>query len=432
VFYLKSCPIVNTNMNKHIKIFTLLSVLVLSACGGSGSSNSNDAPFITTWKTDNEGASGDTQITITTATSDQNYTVDWGDDSEDTVVAGEITQTYASAGTYTVSINGDFNNFVFNAASNTASSDTDAKKLLSVEQWGDIQWSTMANAFNDCENLVLNATDAPDLSQVSDMSYMFEYAESLNSDLNHWDVSSVTNMKAMFKGAENFNGDISSWNVSSVETMFGMFTDADQFNSDISLWNVSSVQDMTLMFYHADLFNQDIGDWDVSSVTSMGSMFSYTPFNQDIGNWDESSVTVMNEMFLSNSHFNQDIGNWTVSSVTTMNSMFNNTSNFNQDISNWDVSSVQNMGAMFNLASDFNQDLSNWDVSSVTNMSYMLSRVTLSTSNYDALLNGWSSQALQSNVTFDGGDSIYSTAAETARSTLVNTYGWSVSDGGAE
>jgi len=71
-------------------------------------------------------------------------------------------------------------------------------------------------------------------------------------------------------------------------------------------------------------------------------------------------------------------------------------------------------------------------VSSVTDMAYMLFDVTLSTTNYDALLNGWAANIVQNNVSFSGGHSIYSTAAETARSTLVNTYGWTISDGGAE
>ena len=38
-----------------------------------------------------------------------------------------------------------------------------------------------------------------------------------NQDLNNWDVSNVTNMSSMFDDATNFNQDISSWDVSNVK-----------------------------------------------------------------------------------------------------------------------------------------------------------------------------------------------------------------------
>jgi surface protein len=164
---------------------------------------------------------------------------------------------------------------------------------------------------------------------------------------------------------------------------------------------------MSSMFYSAGSFNQDIGDWNVSSVTRMYSMFLYA------------------------SSFNQDIGDWDVSSVTDMTNMFYGVSNFNCDISGWDVSSVTSMGTMFAYTS-LDQDLSSWDVSSVTGMSNMFVGLAMSTDNYDALLNGWSTQTLKSNVTFSAGSSTYSTAAETARSSLVNTYGWTITDGGLQ
>jgi hypothetical protein len=69
-------------------------------------------------------------------------------------------------------------------------------------------------------------------------------------------------------------------------------------------------------------------------------------------------------------------------------------------------------------------------VSSVTNMTDMFLKASLSTDNYDALLQGWSSQTLQPNVKFHGGYSQYSAESESARNVLVNTHGWTVTDGG--
>jgi surface protein len=413
-------------MNSYFKIFTLLSALVLTACsGGSGSDNS---PFITTWKTDNEGMSNDNQISITTATSDQNYTVDWGDGSEDSGVTGDITHTYNSAGTYTVSISGDLKNIQFD-------NDTDYQKLLSVEQWGDTQWTTMEKAFYGCLNMVVNATDIPDLSNVTNFSSMFTEARAFNADLSNWNVSSATNMDSMFMRASKFDSDISGWDVSSVTDMGTMFEGATIFNADISQWNVSSVTDMGYMFKNTGLFNQDITDWDVSSVTSMAEMFRGTAvFNQDISKWadDMSLVTNMNAMFYESTAFNKNIGNWNVSSVTNMNSMFKGAAAFNSDIGQWDVSSVIYMSYMFKDAQVFNQNIGSWDVTSVTSMENMFQNTTLSTANYDALLNGWAAQIVQNDVIFSGGNSTYSSAASTAKSALETTYNWTITDGGLQ
>ena len=461
-------------------------------------------PFITTWKTDNPGGSEDNQITITTTTDDQNYTIDWGDGTQNRGVTGGITHTYSSAGIYTVSISEGFKNIRFNQ--NHSFNLGDNNKLLAVEQWGEVQWSTMEKAFYDCENLVLNATDAPDLSGVSSMSLMFFRATAFNQDIGHWDVSAVTDMSGLFTFARTFNQDIGQWDVSAVTDMSGLFTFARTFNQDIGQWDVSAVTDMSSMFEVATTFNQNIGQWDVSAVqdmnwmfaeaydfnqdisqwdvsrvTDMGYMFLFTDaFNQDIGQWDVSavkdmrgmfgsaqvfdqdiglwdvssvadmtymfgsaqafdqdisqwdvsSVTGMSEMFKYASAFNQDIGQWDVSAVNLMDGMFEGAAVFNQDIGQWDVSAVDFMVSMFEGATAFNQDIGQWDVSSVTNMRSMFKDITLATLNYDALLQGWGNQTLQADVDFDGGNSRYSSASEPARNVLMNTFNWSIADGG--
>ena len=162
----------------------------------------------------------------------------------------------------------------------------DASKLVSIDQWGDVQWTTMRSAFRGATNVVYAATDAPDLSRVTDVSNMFRNVFAFNGDPSSWDVSSVTTMSHMFYNATSFNGDPSSWDVSSVTTMSHMFYNATSFNGDVSTWNVSSVTDMSGMFDGATSFNRDISAWNVSSVTNMTGMLDFAAsLDRNLGGW---------------------------------------------------------------------------------------------------------------------------------------------------
>ena len=77
-----------------------------------------------------------------------------------------------------------------------------------------------------------------------------------------------------------FNQDLSSWDVSNVTNMSDMFDYAYSFNQDLSAWDVSNVTNMSEMFYYASSFNQDLSAWDVSNVTNC---FGFS----DYGNWTQ-------------------------------------------------------------------------------------------------------------------------------------------------
>ena len=347
------------------------------------------SPFITTWQTTTAGES----ITIPVGSVLDTYTVSWGDGNTSVDITGDQTHMYDDAGTYTVSISGDFTRIALSGDS------TNAQKMQSIEQWGDIRWNSMSRAFYGASNMIYNATDAPNLSGVTDMSGMFRGAFSFNGDISDWNVSSVTNMSdmfdgatafdqpldswnvssvtkmnSMFSGATSFNGDISDWNVSSVTKMDGMFSGASSFNGDISGWDVSSVTDMYDMFWFASSFNQPLDSWDVSSVTNMHDMFAAASFNQPLNSWNVSSVTDMYSMFSGAASFNQPLDSWDVSSVIRMDYMFVSVTAFDQPLDSWDVSSVTKMDSMFSGAASFNQPLDSWNVSSVTGMHGMFSR----------------------------------------------------------
>jgi surface protein len=283
----------------------------------------------------------------------------------------------------------------------------DKLKLINLNKYGDIKWSSFENSFNGCSNCPFLSTDLPDLSNVTSMSRMFRDASIFNTNnINSWDVSNVTDMSLMFVRATSFNKSLNNWNVSNVTDMNRMFFNATSFDNILDSWNVSNVTDMEFLFYNASSANPDVSNWDVSNVTNMRSMFhNASSANPDVSNWDVSNVTDMNAMFFSASSANPDTSNWDVSSVTRMNSMFATTSSANPDTTNWDVSNV-------------------------TNMRYMFENSNLSVEKLTSIYENWSQLNLQQNVSFSAGTTKYNASGQAGRDILVNTYNWTITDGG--
>ena len=151
-----------------------------------------------------------------------------------------------------------------------------------------------------------------------------------------------------------------------------------------------------------------IGQWNMTAVTNIDNLFFLKTFNEDVSGWDVSNVTSMRNTFRLGP-FNQDISGWDVSKVTTFNSMFDSATSFDQDLSSWDIASnVNNLGDIF------------------TNSG-------LSTTNYDAILIGWSAYTFtNANILFGAGTTQYSAgAAATARGVLTGApNNWTITDGG--
>lgn len=234
-----------------------------------------DNAFITMWKTTTPGE----QIRIPTRdfSMTYDYSVDWGDGTEiSTGENGTASHTYSNPGIYTVKVIGEFPAIFFN--------DNYDQQILSIEQWGNIQWETMEFAFYGCSNLICNATDAPNLSKVKSMQRMFGGAVNFKGDLSNWQVGNVEDMSWLFHGNVIFNSDLSQWDVSSVKTMNRMFLFAETYNQPLNNWDVSSVIDMEQMLGAAYKFNHSLGDWNIRSVTTMEGMLYDTDLS--IENYD--------------------------------------------------------------------------------------------------------------------------------------------------
>ena len=314
-----------------------------------------------------------------------------------------------------------------------------------------------------------------DVSNVTYFAYMFSQNFAFDQPLNSWNMAGKTNLALMFHEARVFNQDLDSWDVSACTTMERMFENATLFNGNITTWNTSNVISMSSMFNMwwggTRPFNQNLNSWDVSSVTTMNGMLAYCiNYNQPMTSWNTSNVIIMSGMFHTMPNFNQDISSWDVSSVTNMSQMFERGSGFNQDISGWDVSSVANFSRFMNMQGAakgvFSFDISGWNTSSATNFTsafyntsmnsnlsnWDIDQVTvftnfktvgdpLSTSDYDATLVSWENQLQAAypggvgytptiSISFNVSQYTLGSAAEAARTSLINTYGWTITDGG--
>lgn len=206
-------------------------------------------------------------------------------------------------------------------------------------------------------------------------------------------------------------------------------TDVPIFHSDVTSFNLTFQNCSNLGNGSATNWSS----WDTSGISFMVKTFSgASSFNKDISGWDMTNVQETREMFRDATSFNQDISGWTFTKVTDMSQMFQGASAFNQNISGWDVSTVTTFSQMFRDAVAFDQNLANWNVEAATILQLMFSNVTLSVTNYDAILIGWNTQTLKNNVTFSVGNSKYnSQAARDARANIIATYNWTIEDQGS-
>ena len=285
------------------------------------------------------------------------------------------------------------------------------------------------------------------VNNVINMSHMFYNAQDFNQNIGSWNVSKVSDMSYMLAGASKFNQSIINWNTISVINMQGMFKNAITFDISINYnelnnaWNTSNVTDMSQMFSGATNFNKNISGLITSNVIDMSYMFSdASRFNQYIGFWNTSKVINMYGMFMNATSFNQKIrydsinDYWNTHLVEDMSYMFSGASSYNQNMNNWNVNNVSNMSNMFSDATNFEKNIGNWNIDNLIDATDFLKNVSLTKSNYDQLLIGWSSNSIiQSNVVFNGGDSIYSYGqASEAKQYLINNYNWDITDGGIE
>jgi surface protein len=469
------------------QIITELSTASFSAAqlAGTGSLNSValENVFQATWDTTRTtaGSGTSTQLILPLLSAANggvyDFVVNWGDNTSSSISSSlqpAITHSYSVAGSYTTKMWGTLRGWRFN---NTG----DRNKLQSVDKWGGLKFTpnaAFAGIFRGCNSASFsNVIGVPDLSYTNTLNSLFWDCKNLTTvnNLEKWDISRINDLGVMFFAADKFDQNIGAWDVSNNTNFNFTFacsaTSPDPtgvFNNggspSIGNWDTGRVSNMSSMFQNQTRFNQNIGNWNTSNVTNMSSMFcvaygTATPwqtmsgsFNNggspSIGNWDTRNVTAMNIMFSGQYSFNQNIGNWDVSKVTTFVNMFTVSTpsptftaslhKFNNgdspSINNWKTSKILRFDGMFRDAGNFNQPIGGWNVSSSTNFADFMTNKTFndySSTNYDALLNGWILNGVKPNQSINFGTIKYSSAGSASRAVLTSApNNWTIVDGG--
>jgi len=429
--------------------------------------------FIMSVKTDNTGTSASNQFTIPTIGIGYNYDVKTSDGQTINGNTGNLTITFPSAGTYDIKIKGDFPRIYFNNGG-------DRLKLLEIKQWGTGVWNfNTAINFNQgyfygCSNLILtNVTDIPNLGSSTNIAGMFRGCTSITTinNLNSWIMPSVTfNISHFFRDCINFNQNIGNWDMTNCGTLGnvngGFLQGCTAFNNggsdSIKNWNISNVVNTGNVFALCTNFNQPLDNWNFdSSITCTGFLQGASSFNQNVGHFRFPNCDTMSGFFQSCTNFNNggsdSIRNWQFRTTGTVAAprLFQNASSFNQPLDGWNTERFQSMGAnnggMFDGALSFNQDISMWDVSNVINMRTMFRQalsfdqnlgnwqpstvsgldnfigfmnktvLTFSTSNLDAIYNGWTNSLLNPSLTLNIGSAKHTAASTEARALLTRT-----------
>ena len=238
----------------------------------------------------------------------------------------------------------------------------------------------MSGMFYWCESLTTLDVSGFDTSNVTDMGEMFSGCESLTSlDVNGFNTSDVTDMHGMFEYCESLTTlDVSGFNTSKVTDMQMMFQDCISLTTlDVSGFNTSKVTDMQMMFQDCiSLTTLDVSGFDTSNVTDMQAMFAWCQSltSLDVSGFDTSNVTDMLGMFTCCFSLSTlDVSGFDTSNVTDMLGMFGGCLRLTTlDVSGFNTSKVTNMFGMFEGCGSLTLlDVSGFDTGNVTDMNSM-------------------------------------------------------------
>jgi len=230
-----------------------------------------------------------------------NATIDWGDGGATSAITTyndvDLAHTYATAGTYNITISGTFPNIHF------FSDSANAAKVKKVTNLGTVGWTTLNLAFYGCSNMTSFVSGTTDTSSVVDFGAAFSGCTGLTTlDVSGFNTSSAQYMGSLFNNCVSVSSiDVSGFNTANVTDMAQMFYNCNGLTTlNVTSFNTSKVATMNQMFYAVNgISSLDVTGFNTSSATNISGMFqSCTASDINPSGFDISNVTNMtNFMF---------------------------------------------------------------------------------------------------------------------------------------
>ena len=227
-------------------------------------------------------------------------------------------------------------------------------------------------------------------------------------DVSNWGTFDIANDRT-FQNCSNL--DVTATDVpilSSSNSASSLFQACNLIYVDFSTWDFSVCTNFRLFLNRNYNFTGNVEGIIQSGVLRIDQGFNLTPLgNPDLSTWDVSGVTIWQDALRS-----CQLGALT-------------------DVSGWVPQG--NMNGAFLINPDFEGlGLDTWTIGAITNGINLFANCTLTTANYNAALIAWEAQAPTNAVPINFGSSQYTLggAAEAARTSLITTYGWTITDGG--
>lgn len=205
-------------------------------------------------------------------------------------------------------------------------------------------------AFQGLENL-----DTHNVKNMSSMFYRYSGPD-FQYDLSNWDTSKVSDMSFMFSFANvKYDQNVVKLNTSSVSDLSGMFENFDGELYNIPMMDTSNATDMSHMFSMIDLKNAlDLSGLKTGRVWNMSSMFSGTSGPViGINGFDTSSMSMSFAMFQDSGLRNPDgtsidldLSRWDVRNLVEADKMFTSATYGSINMSGWQLESIQNGGIL--------------------------------------------------------------------------------------
>lgn len=179
--------------------------------------------FVTTWDTRLVDKTN-TRIYLPLREDDSaDYIINWGDGTWYHVRGKNLEEdhNYETPGIYTISIAGGDNHFYFGYKYGYGYLGRSANNITTLNYWGPNKIKNMVYMFGGATNLKVEATDMPNLDDITSLTGTFNECRVLVEipGLDKWNVSAISDISRMFQGCWKFNQDISGWDITNAHKM---------------------------------------------------------------------------------------------------------------------------------------------------------------------------------------------------------------------